>query len=445
MQIETFSRWRRIQSEQRKRGQGNGVGFFVALADSDLEVLREFLEEVDPICREVWTTQGNLLTAEFVRVVLVQTILNTIEARVGTIKSRVEMAARRKRSTESTTALRHLAQAVGQLRGIVSERYEIEARELAHQNTSTVLAFAETANGAKKEMTVFDGLDNLKKGIAARKVRIEQIARSLSRPGANPASSWAYRLIEEKQYQEMALDELVQELGRRQAQVTNVGEPARRISQAPSPPTSVGGLGLSRTGPKSTQIPPDLPPHYPNDLKPQTHLIIAEAVKKFSDQTCALELCKCVISDLTPHLLAAVQDKTLRPDLVVTNMDELLHYLLVSNCDDENERFRLKQEARKSDEWLALVRVIADAAKEQSDVKSRTSSVAKRLGQNIDRLRKECGWSFDKLADMTGIDKKQILSHVNKGTKPQPRILKEYAQAFTRELDRKITAADLEE
>jgi hypothetical protein len=66
------------------------------------------------------------------------------------------------------------------------------------------------------------------------------------------------------------------------------------------------------------------------------------------------------------------------------------------------------------------------------------------IGRNIDRLRKECGWSLDKLAKETGIDKKSILSHLNKGTRPVPRILKEYAQAFSKELGRTIIAPDLE-
>jgi transcriptional regulator with XRE-family HTH domain len=66
------------------------------------------------------------------------------------------------------------------------------------------------------------------------------------------------------------------------------------------------------------------------------------------------------------------------------------------------------------------------------------------VGENIDRVRKECGWSFDKLAEKTGIDKKSILSRVNKGTKPHPATLRIYAQAFTRELQRTITVFDLE-
>ncbi len=81
---------------------------------------------------------------------------------------------------------------------------------------------------------------------------------------------------------------------------------------------------------------------------------------------------------------------------------------------------------------------------EAEEKREGTPSAQVRTGQNIDRLRKECGWSFDVLADKTGIDKKLTLSHVNKGTKPGPRIMKEYAQAFTKELGRQVSVADLE-
>ena len=73
------------------------------------------------------------------------------------------------------------------------------------------------------------------------------------------------------------------------------------------------------------------------------------------------------------------------------------------------------------------------------------ASAKLRIGQNIDRLRKECGWSFEHLAEKTGIDKKAILSHRHGKHKPNPKTLKEYAQAFTKELHRPITANNLEE
>jgi transcriptional regulator with XRE-family HTH domain len=67
-----------------------------------------------------------------------------------------------------------------------------------------------------------------------------------------------------------------------------------------------------------------------------------------------------------------------------------------------------------------------------------------RLGRNIERLRKECGWSFDELASKTGLDKKLVLSRVNRGTKPVPRNLKLYAQAFSKAIGQTISVSDLE-
>jgi hypothetical protein len=67
------------------------------------------------------------------------------------------------------------------------------------------------------------------------------------------------------------------------------------------------------------------------------------------------------------------------------------------------------------------------------------------MGANIDRLRKECGWSFDDLAEVTRIDKKRILAHVNKGSGAHPSTLEAYAEAFTEKLGRPVTVAELEE
>ena len=66
------------------------------------------------------------------------------------------------------------------------------------------------------------------------------------------------------------------------------------------------------------------------------------------------------------------------------------------------------------------------------------------FGRNVDRLRKECGWSFDALAGKTGLEKKLILGHVNDGKGAHPRTIKTYAEAFTKKLNRSVTVAELE-
>lgn len=172
--------------------------------------------------------------------------------------------------------------------------------------------------------------------------------------------------------------------------------------------------------PRSTQIPPDLPAHYPDVLRVPTHVIMAEAVRRFSQQTHTLELCKWVISELTPVIRKAVGGLTMRPESVFSEsgIEGLLRYLLVYNCDRDDERYRLAQEVRKSDEWLKLAKRVAAASEQHKDKESAGHIETSQPGQNINRLRKECGWSFDELAGQTGIDKKSILSHVNKKSKP---------------------------
>ena len=59
MQEATLSRRRRVGFERRKTGKGKGIGFLVALVDSDLGILQEYLEDVDRLCREVWLIQAN--------------------------------------------------------------------------------------------------------------------------------------------------------------------------------------------------------------------------------------------------------------------------------------------------------------------------------------------------------------------------------------------------
>jgi hypothetical protein len=102
-------------------------------------------------------------------------------------------------------------------------------------------------------------------------------------------------------------------------------------------------------------MPLDLPLYYPNGLKLRTTAIIGEALKNFPVQTQTLELCKYVISKLTPHFCAVVRDKELRADLAPDRMSDLVHCLLVANCHDPSERFRFEKELIRSDEWVKLI------------------------------------------------------------------------------------------
>ena len=129
-------------------------------------------------------------------------------------------------------------------------------------------------------------------------------------------------------------------------------------TKAPLPISDVGGRGAIH-GPKPTEVLSDLPVDYPRTLVARTFVIIGEAVRKFPVQTRTLELCKYVISELTRHFREALQNNVFRQDQALSRMHDLLHYLLVHNCDGEWRRSEIRKEVLKSDEWLTLAREIA--------------------------------------------------------------------------------------
>lgn len=63
---------------------------------------------------------------------------------------------------------------------------------------------------------------------------------------------------------------------------------------------------------------------------------------------------------------------------------------------------------------------------------------------NLQRLRKDCGWSYEDLALQVDLDKKLVIGHLKHGKGLQPETLGKYARAFSDWLNRKILPADLE-
>ena len=162
---------------------------------------------------------------------------------------------------------------------------------------------------------------------------------------------------------------------------SNPQKPIVRTAPKPNPPTPIGGGGWIPPAPKPTQMPTDFPAYYPNDLKPQTIVIIGKALKKFPEQSQTFQLCKHVISKLTPHFCAAVERNTLRVGLALSSMSDLLHYLMVSNCCNSSERFRLEQETKKSDEWVRLAQGLIKPAETQAKIEA-----ARKLISQADQL-----------------------------------------------------------
>jgi len=119
----------RAAAWQRSGPAKLGGSVSIRIVDGQLAVLSRWLEGVDRICREVWKTQGETVTPEFVREILVPEAMTVIGARVGVTQSSVDHNA--VRTNRDPHAARHsLAIKVNRLKSEIANRYEIEAREL---------------------------------------------------------------------------------------------------------------------------------------------------------------------------------------------------------------------------------------------------------------------------------------------------------------------------
>jgi hypothetical protein len=114
-----------------------GGSFLVNMVDGQMVLLREWLEGVDQICREVWQIQGETITPDFVREILLPEAMMLIGARESTVKSNVTDVTQRTRIEDPYRALSHFAMEMRRLTGEVTNRYEIEARELEYQRAPT--------------------------------------------------------------------------------------------------------------------------------------------------------------------------------------------------------------------------------------------------------------------------------------------------------------------
>ncbi len=122
---------------------------------------------------------------------------------------------------------------------------------------------------------------------------------------------------------------------------------------APEPITPVGH-SWRQSDPELTQLPRDLPPHYPNGLENRTWDAINAARELFPWQSQIVKFCRKVISTITPAFLVEVEAGRLRTDLAEPPMRELYELVVRLNCRD-SERLDLEQEVQGSEEWRSFV------------------------------------------------------------------------------------------
>ncbi len=371
------------------RERGNSL--LMHMVGGQLALLRdEWLTGIDRIAREVWQTQGDAMTPDFVREILVPEAMMIIRTKESQIKRGVTPPAPLTRVENPYPAQRRLAMEIRKLTGEVANRYEIEARELEYQKAPAA------HRGPERQLEELGSIRGLiedalrdtvlwlqanpsaeeRAHVLGMQDRIADLDRIIARRvegRSSPKDGW--------QWSETAGEVLSRLEKARNVRGNIVGKglarlsdhlppelPGSQVRKLFSPITPVRGSGMAPYPAKATQIPPDFLPYFPNGLIARTVVILTEAVRKFPLQTQALELCKYAISEMTPLFREAVETGTLRTDQVFfdSGMGGLLHSLLVYNCDHDGGRVRLGQEARKSDEWLRLAVEVAEASAGQA-------------------------------------------------------------------------------
>jgi hypothetical protein len=245
----------------------------------------------------------------------------------------------------------------------------------------------------------------------------------------------------------------------------------------------------------------ELPWQVPADSKPQIELAVRIAALKFPDWRQFEGRITSAFFSIAEILYNTAQNGRMRPEHVLDSLDEFLLKLCAIDPAGDYHGFgdafdrpaaALRAKIRRSPDWIRYLERLDRLAKPSATKVEETAKIQElrsakepegfsqpaaggkltaepllkpqsgsvieqvsgpsaakstlpmRIALNIDTLRKNCGWSLDVLAEKTGLDKKRVLAHVQGKSKPYPRTAKLYADAFTKELGKPITASDLE-
>ena len=77
-----------------------------------------------------------------------------------------------------------------------------------------------------------------------------------------------------------------------------------------------------------------------------------------------------------------------------------------------------------------------------ADRRDRPRSVT-AVGQNIERLRYEIGFSYEELASSMGVERKTVQANASGRTRPRPQTLKLYADVFSDKLGRPVSVEEI--
>lgn len=139
--------------------------------------------------------------------------------------------------------------------------------------------------------------------------------------------------------------------------------PEEKVTTAPPPPHVVIGRTWTPDS-EPTQRPKKWPANFPNSLKLVASAIMSDAFNKFPVQPQTTpQLCKYVVSKLTPHFCAAIREKTLEAEFAEPELRAFISSLVLCNCNhDLYHASELEQAVTRSDEWRELTKALYEAS-----------------------------------------------------------------------------------
>jgi hypothetical protein len=153
-------------------------------------------------------------------------------------------------------------------------------------------------------------------------------------------------------------------------------QPQVRTEAPPSRPEQCASAGIVPSEPKRVELPGIFPPVFPRSLVLKARVIIADTVKECPERSKMDTLCKVLVSRCTDLLCMAVRAAILEAHAAPDQLYTILDWLLVPNCENNEERFKIERAVTNSDEWHAMLRKLLECDEElaRSDAKGKIST-----------------------------------------------------------------------
>ena len=384
--------WARARDKVRRLG--NHAALLPTYVECHLEVLRKYLEELYKLRREVWLLDGNTVTPEFIRKTVVPHAFNVIAARKGAIQFDLDLTVRR--TGEHQQGAHILVSQMNQLLGEVANRYEIEAIELEKREAAARPVTQAPTPAMRNGMSWDEQRRN-----HIRKLEEAETWRDFHNKFMQLASEEAGIVGAEKKdlYLGAHCD-----YGKHPEIWAERGQPGQGLFCLLQPPET--GLWMLGDG-----VSENFQARF-RALATRAGVALGRPKNTDTEDFWFHRLYLDLLENNSDQLFAASKEGGMILRVCVASATFCSR--LEKRALEQLEIGSTGAERLRSGTNQAESSYVQNGAKSMQGVESNSTKRAAAIRRNITRLRKECGWSFDQLAEETGIDKKSILSHVKR-------------------------------